>query len=154
MKTAIPVWLWLVIVLETLPMFIGPYVALTRPVFMGGPEAETINQAAYIYLARNFAVGFAFLIAAYLRNAPMLFILIFIRLFTDLIDLPTVLAFELPSNNARLIGIFVLLYYIPAAFALRYLWGQVKHERESLRDRMSAPNREAASRAADGIALP
>ena len=82
MKIKIPLWLTLVIVLETLPMFIGPYAALTRPGFMGGPEAETINQAAYIYAARNFAVGFAFLIASYLRSAPMLFILIFIRLFT------------------------------------------------------------------------
>ena len=128
MKIKIPLWLWVVIVLETLPMFIGPYVALTRPGFMGGPEAETINQAAYIYAARNFAVGFAFLIASYLRSAPMLFILIFIRLFTDVIDLPTFLTFGQSLNRVRLIGIFVFLYYIPALVALRYLWGQMKGE--------------------------
>ncbi len=128
MKIKIPVWLWVVIILETLPMFIGPYVAVTRPAFMGGPEAEAINQAAYIYLARNFAVGFAFLIAVHLRNAPMLFILIFVRLFTDVIDLPTVLTFGLASNPGRLIGIFVFLYYIPAVVALRYLWGQMRPE--------------------------
>ena len=128
MKIRIPVWLWVVIILETLPMFIGPYVAVTRPAFMGGPEAEAINQAAYIYLARNFAVGFAFLIAVLLRNAPMLFILIFVRLFTDLIDLPTALTFGLASNPGRLIGIFVFLYYIPAVVALRYLWGQMRLE--------------------------
>ena len=80
MKIKIPVWLWIVIVLETLPMFFGPYLALTRPAVMGGPEAETINQAAYMYAARNFAVGFAFLIASYLRSAPMLFILVFVYL--------------------------------------------------------------------------
>ena len=128
MKIKIPLWLWLVIVLETLPMFIGPYVALNRPAFMGGPEAETINQAAYIYLARNFAVGFAFLIASYLRSAPMLFILIFVRLFTDIVDLPTFLTFGQSLNRVRLIGIFVFLYYIPALVALRYLWGQMKGE--------------------------
>ena len=128
MKINIPVWLWLVIVLEILPMFIGPYVALTRPGFLGGPEAETITYAAYIYTARNLAVGFAFLIAAYLRSAPMLFILIFVRFFTDIIDLPTFLTFGLASNPGRLIGIFVFLYYIPALVALRYLWGQMKGE--------------------------
>ena len=128
MKIKIPLWLWVVIVLETLPMFIGPYVALTRPGFMGGPEAETINQAAYIYAARNFAVGFAFLIASYLRSAPMLFILIFVRLFTDIVDLPTFLTFGQSLNRVRLIGIFVFLYYIPALVALRYLWGQMKGE--------------------------
>ncbi len=128
MKIKIPVWLWLVIVLETLPMFFGPYVALTTPAFLGGPEAETITFAAYIYTARNLAVGFAFLIASYLRSAPMLFILIFVRFFTDAIDLPTFLTFELASNNGRLIGIFVFLYYIPALVALRYLWSQMKGE--------------------------
>ena len=126
MKIKIPVWLWVIIVLETLPMFIGPYVALTRPSLIGGPEAETITYAAYIYTARNLAVGFAFLIASYLRSAPMLFILIFVRFFTDIVDLPTFLTFGLASNPGRAIGIFVFLYYIPAAFALRYLWGQLK----------------------------
>ncbi len=128
MKIKVPVWLWVIIVLETLPMFIGPYVALSRPEFLGGPEAEAINQATYIYLARNVAVGIAFVVAAYLRNAPMLFILILVRFLTDLVDLPTFLAFGRSLNAARLIGIFVLLYYIPAVFALRYLWGQMKAE--------------------------
>ncbi len=128
MKMRIPFWLTLVIILETLPMFIGPYVALTSPGFMGGPEAETISQASYIYTARNFAVGFALLIAWYQRSAPMLFILIFVRLFTDIIDLPTLLTFGLASNPVRVIAIFVFLYYIPALVALRYLWGQMNGE--------------------------
>ncbi len=58
----------------------------------------------------------------------MLFILIFIRLFTDIIDLPTLLTFGLASNPGRVIGIFVFLYYIPALVALRYLWGQMEGE--------------------------
>ena len=126
MRARVPLWLWVVIVLETLPMFVGPLVALNRPAFLGGPEAETSNQATYIYLARNFAVGFGLLIAAYLRSAPMLFILIFVRLCTDIIDLPTFLTFGRSVNRGRLIGIFVFLYYVPALAALRYLWGQMK----------------------------
>ncbi len=124
-RMVIPWWLTVIIILETLPMFIGPVVALSLPGFMGGPGAEEINQAAYIYAARNFAVGTAFIIAFALRSAPMLFILIFIRLFTDLIDLPTLLYFGLSSNPAISISIFVFLYYIPAVFALWYLWRQM-----------------------------
>ncbi len=126
MKITLPWWLVAVISLETLPMFIGPYVALTVPQFMGGPEADAINQAAFIYAARNLAVGFAFIIATILRNGPMLFILIFVRLFTDLIDLPTLLHFGLSSNPPMTISIFVALYYIPALIALRYLWQRIK----------------------------
>lgn len=130
-KTAWPWWLFVIIVLETLPMFIGPYVALTRPGFMGGPEAEAINQAAYIYTARNVAVGVALITAMLLRSAPMLFGLILVRLITDFFDLPTILAFGLVRNEAVTIGIFVFLYYIPAFIALRYLWGSMKTEQNS-----------------------
>ena len=126
MKTKLPWWFILIVAIETVPMFLGPLAALTRPGFMGGPEAETINQAAYIYTARNVAVGIALLIALALRSGPMLFILIFVRLITDLIDLPTILNFDLVSNEPRVIAIFVFFYYIPAVFALWWLWQQMR----------------------------
>jgi|TARA_B100001105_G_scaffold180055_1_gene145529 hypothetical protein len=110
-------------------MFIGPMVALTNPGFMGGPGATAIGFAAYIYTARNIAVGLAFIIAYFLKNGPMLFILIFIRLITDLIDLPTFLSFGLATNEVRVMAIFVFLYYIPAFIALRYLWKQMTYEK-------------------------
>jgi len=134
MRIVIPWWLTIIIVLETLPMFIGPYVALTNPAFMGGADAQDINQAAFIYTARNLAVGFAFIIAFALKSAPMLFILIFVRLFTDAIDLPTLLHFGLATNPERVIAIFVLLYYIPALFGLRYLWRHMRKPGQAVKD--------------------
>ena len=79
-KCQIPWWLTLIIVIETLPMFLGPIAALNNPAFMGGPGATEIGFSAWIYTARNVAVGVAFIAAYLLRNAPMLFILILIRL--------------------------------------------------------------------------
>ena len=128
MKIALPWWLTLIVIIETLPMIFGPVVALSFPPMLGGPGAEEINQAAFIYAARNLAVGLAFIIAFALKNGPMLFILIFVRLFTDLIDLPTFLYFGDVSNTTRLVSIFVFLYYIPAVFALWYLWKQLKKD--------------------------
>mgnify|MGYP000282959285 CR=1 FL=1 len=58
----------------------------------------------------------------------MLFILIFIRLFTDLIDGPAFLAFGMAANETRLISLFVLGYYIPAVIAMRYLWKQMTQQ--------------------------
>jgi hypothetical protein len=126
----IPWWLTIIIVIETLPMFIGPYVALTNPEFLGGVGAQELNQAAFIYTARNLAVGFAFIIAFALKSGPMLFILIFVRLFTDAIDLPTFFAFSTTMNMARVTAIFVFLYYLPALIALRYLWKQMSTDGE------------------------
>ena len=131
MKFHLPWWLKVILILEILPMFLGPLVALTNPRFLGGPEAEAITYAAYIYSARNLAVGFAFIIPWVLRSSPMLFVLIIVRLFTDFGDLPTFLAFGLGSNPGRLVGILVFLYYIPGAIALRYLWKQITTSDES-----------------------
>ena len=127
-RTVLPWWLVAVIILETLPMFLGPVAAFNLPGFMGGKGAETLNQATYIYTARNVAVGVALLVAWWLRSAPMLFGLILVRLITDLVDLPTLLAFDLARNRSLVIGIFVFLYYIPALIALRYLWGRMKSD--------------------------
>lgn len=106
-------------------MFFGPAVALTRPAFMGGPEAEAINQAAFIYAARNFAIGIALIIAFGLWNAPMQFILILVRLITGLVDLPELLIFVLITNVPLVVSIFVFLYSIPVTVALWYLWKQM-----------------------------
>ena len=106
------------------PMFIGPYVALNNPSFFGGSEAAELTLSSGLYVARNLAVGLAFLIAIYLRNMPMLFILIIIRLVTDLIDAPVFLAFKDP-NLIGLILIFTLCCYLPAIIGLRHLWKQL-----------------------------
>ena len=124
-KIEIPWWLAAIIMIEVLPMIFGPYFALTNPRFIGGPEATTIGFAALLYAARNIAVGIAFVVAFTLKNGPMLFILIFIRLVTDLIDLPSFLALGPVANEARAIVIFVVFYYVPAIFALRFLWQQI-----------------------------
>jgi hypothetical protein len=137
-KIRLPWWLIVIIVLETLPMFLGPVAALRLPGFMGGPEAETINQAAWIYTARNVAVGMALLVALALRNGPMLFILILVRLITDFADLPTILYFDLVSNEPRTIAIFVFLYYLPAIYALWWLWREMQRGGEPSPDKESA----------------
>ena len=124
-KCQMPWWLTVIIVIETLPMFLGPLFALNNPAFLGGPEATEVGFATWLYTARNFAVGIAFVVAYLLRSAPMLFILILIRLLTDLVDGPAVLLLGMASNEIRLIAIFVIGYDIPALIALRFFWKQM-----------------------------
>ena len=124
-KCQVPWWLTVIIVIETLPMFLGPLFALNNPAFLGGPEATEVGFATWLYTARNFAVGIAVVVAYLVRSAPMLFILILIRLLTDLVDGPAVLLLGMASNEIRLIAIFVIGYYIPALIALRFFWKQM-----------------------------
>lgn len=129
MKKSLPVWLAIIIVLETLPMFLGPLLALLRPdSFPGLDQVPDPGFVAWLYAARNFAVGIAFMVALALKSRSMLFILILIRLITDLHDLPNLLSGGALSNPLLVIAIFVLLYYLPAIYALRYLWKEINRE--------------------------
>jgi hypothetical protein len=128
-KKPLPVWLTIIIVIETLPMFMGPLLALLNPAAM--PGFNTLPDPtgmAWLYSARNLAVGIAFLVAFALKNRSMLFILIMVRLITDLVDLPNMLYGGAWSNPWLVIAIFVLLYYLPAIYALRYLWKEINKE--------------------------
>ena len=113
---------WLVIILFMLiwPMFVGPYIVIKNPAFF--LESE-VTLSSSLYVARNLAIGLAFLIAIFMRNASMLFILIIVRLITDLIDAPVFFALKDP-DLIGLIIIFTIFCYLPAIFGLRYLWKQ------------------------------
>ena len=71
-----------------------------------------------VYLATNQAFA--------LKNRSMLFILILIRLITDLYDLPNLLSGGALSSALLVIAIFVLLYYLPAIYTLRFLWKDIR----------------------------
>jgi hypothetical protein len=133
MKQPIPIWLTLIIIIETLPMFIGPLLAIFNPSAMPGlsqlPEPLGL---ALLYSARNLAVGIALIVAFILKDKPMLFILILIRLITDLIDLPNFLYHGAFRNTMLVSAIFLFLYYIPPVYAMRYLWKQINAKEEAL----------------------
>jgi hypothetical protein len=132
MKKSLPVWLTIIIVIETLPMFVGPLLALLNPAAMPGfSTLPDPRGMAWLYSARNFAVGIAFLVAFALKNRSMLFILILIRLITDLFDLPNLLYGGTLSSPLLVVAIFVLLYYLPTIYALRYLWKEINEEKRT-----------------------
>jgi len=45
-KFQVPRWLTVIIIIETLPLFLGSIGALNNPAFLGGPEARTVGFAA------------------------------------------------------------------------------------------------------------
>ena len=111
-------WFAIILFMMVWPMFVGPYIALSNPSFF--LETETSLNSG-LYIARNLAVGIAFLVAIYLKNASMLLILIIVRLITDLIDAPLFFNFKNP-DLIGLIFIFTLFSFLPAILGLRYLW--------------------------------
>ena len=116
----------LILFLLISPMFFGPLIALFNPEFFEGLGDTELSLGSTLFVARNLAIGLAFLFAIYMRSASMLFILILVRLIIDLIDFP---AFQL-LRESPLIGqviIFTLMCYLPAFFGLRILWKEIRN---------------------------
>ena len=126
-KISFPIWFSIILFLLISPMFYGPLIAFINPSFFGGPGVTELNLGTMLFIARNLAIGLAFLFAIYIKNGPMLFILILVRLITDLIDAAAFQIFREPPLVAQMI-IFSLLWYLPAFFGLRYLWKEMRND--------------------------
>ena len=116
----------LILFLLISPMFFGPLIAIFNPEFFEGLGDTELSLGSTLFVARNLAIGLAFLFAIYMRSASMLFVLILVRLIIDLIDF---LAFQI-FRESPLIGqviIFTLMCYLPAFFGLRILWKEMKN---------------------------
>ncbi len=107
-------------------MFFGPLIALLNPEFFEGLGDNQLSLGSTLFVARNLAIGLAFLFAIYMRSASMLFILILVRLIIDLIDFPAFQIFRESPIIGQII-IFSLMCYIPAYFGLRILWKEMKN---------------------------
>ena len=118
--------LTLILFLLISPMFFGPLIALLNPEFFEGLGDNELSLGSTLFVARNLAIGLAFLFAIFMRNAPMLFILILVRLIIDLIDF---LAFQIFRESPIMgqIIIFSSMCYLPAYFGLRILWKEMKN---------------------------
>jgi hypothetical protein len=116
----------LILFLLISPMFFGPLIALLNPEFFEGLGDNDLSLGSTLFVARNLAIGLAFLFAIYMRNASMLFILIFVRLIIDLIDFPAFQIFRESPIIGQII-IFSLMCYLPAYFGLRILWKEMKN---------------------------
>ena len=116
----------LILFLLISPMFFGPLIALLNPEFFEGLGDNDLSLGSTLFVARNLAIGVAFLFAIYLRDASMLFILILVRLIIDLIDFPAFQMFRESPIIGQII-IFSLMCYVPAYFGLRILWKEMKN---------------------------
>ena len=117
----------LVLFLLISPMFFVPLIALLNPEFFEGLGDKELSLGSNLFIARNLSIGLAFLFAIYIKNGPMLFILVLVRLITDLIDAPAFQIFREPPLVAQMI-IFTLLCYLPAFFGLRFLWKEIRND--------------------------
>ena len=115
-----------ILILLISPMFFGPLIAILNPEFFEGAGDKELSLGSTLFVARNLAIGIVFLFAIYMRSAVMLFILILIRLLTDLIDFPVFQIFRESPIIGQII-IFSLMCYLPAYFGLRILWKEMKN---------------------------
>ena len=112
-KISFPWWFSLILFLLVSPIFFVPLIAFVNPSFFGGEGVTELNLGITLFIARNLAIGLAFIFAIFIKNGPMLFVLILVRLITDLIDAPAFQFFREPPLVAQMIIFTCCVIYQP-----------------------------------------
>jgi len=125
-KKFLPIWVWIIILME-----VGLVLFFTAGTFMNPqnfiPNVTELDYVTQLYITRNVTAVLGLIVALLFRSHKALFVLLIVRIVTDISDVITVYAFDAEAIKASVPMVVGLLIIIPL-FSLRYLWKRIKEE--------------------------
>jgi len=122
--TFLPIWIWIIALLHViLVLFFSAGTFMDPASFI--PGATELDYATQLYITRNVTVALAITVALLFKSYKALFILLLIRVVTDISDVITVYVFNVEVIKES-VPMVVVLLIIPALVALGYLWKRIK----------------------------
>ncbi|APD07507.1 hypothetical protein UJ101_02003 [Flavobacteriaceae bacterium UJ101] len=125
-KKFLPVWVWIIALIEIiLVLFFSIGTAMNPGEFI--PGVSELNYVTQLYITRNVTAVLGLIIALLLRSHKALFVMLIVRIVTDISDVVTVYAFDaeiIKSSVPMVVGILI----IPPLFALGYLWKRIQND--------------------------
>jgi len=91
------------------------------------PGVSELDYVTQLYITRNVTVVLGLIIALLLRSHKALFVVLIVRVLTDLSDVITVYALNVEVIKSS-VPMVVVILIIPALFALGYLWRRIYQE--------------------------
>lgn len=120
----LPIWVWVIILLQIfLVLFFSAGTAMSPGDFI--PNVTDLNYVTQLYITRNVTVALGIIIALLLKSHKALFLILAVRLLTDMSDVITVYALNVEVIKSSVPMVTVLLI-IPAMLAVGYLWRKIK----------------------------
>ena len=116
----LPIWVWIIIILQiVLVLFFSAGTAMNPGNFI--PGVSELNYVTQLYITRNVTVAIGIIIALLLKSHKALFLMLVIRLLTDISDVVTVYALNVEVIKSS-VPMVVILLIVPAMAAIVYLW--------------------------------
>ncbi len=91
------------------------------------PGVSELDYVTQLYVTRNITVVIGLAVALFLRSHKSLFVILVVRLLTDVSDVITVYAFNLEVVKSS-VPMVVIILIIPALLALWYLWKRINQD--------------------------
>lgn len=91
------------------------------------PGVSELDYVTQLYVTRNITVVIGLAVALFLRSHKSLFVILVVRLLTDVSDVITVYAFNLEVVKSS-VPMVVVKLIIPALLALWYLWKRINQD--------------------------
>lgn len=119
----LPVWVWLIVLMQILlVLFFSAGTAMNPANFI--PDVSELNYVTQLYITRNVTVAVGIIVALMLSSHKALFVILTVRLLTDISDVITVYALNIEVIKSSVPMVLVLLI-VPALLAIRYLWRRI-----------------------------
>ncbi len=92
-----------------------------------GTNVTELGYVTQLYITRNVTAVLGLIVALLFRSHKALFVLLVVRIVTDISDVITIYAFDAEAIKASVPMVVGLLIIIPL-FSLRYLWKRIKED--------------------------
>ena len=120
----LPWWVWTMVGIEAIvPTIFGIATWLDPGTYIAG--ADSANYAIVLYITRNLTTALGIVLAVLLRSYKAIFILIIVRMTTDVADMVNATLNGGGEDVVRTIPVLIVVLIVLPLFALRHLWGRI-----------------------------
>ena len=121
----LPWWVWVIVIIEAaLPTIFGIATWMNPAGFIEG--AQGVSYEIMLYITRNLTTALGIVLAVLLRSHVAIFILIIVRMTTDMTDMLNATFNGGGESVVQTIPFLIVLLVILPLLALRHLWGRIK----------------------------
>ena len=124
-KGFLPWWVWIIIIIEAgVPTIFGLATWMDPATYIEG--AQGVSYEIMLYITRNLTTALGIVLAILLRSHTAIFILIIVRMTTDMTDMVNATFNGGGESVVQTIPFLIVLLLVVPLFALRHLWGRIK----------------------------
>ena len=122
----LPWWVWIIVVIEAaVPTIFGVATWLDPATYIEGAQSATYEIV--LYITRNLTTALGILLAIFLRSHVAIFILIIVRMTTDMADMINATLNGGGESVVQTIPFLIVLLIILPLIALYHLWQRIQH---------------------------